>query len=98
MTPKQKNFSEEKRTINIALAGNPNVGKSVIFNQLTGLSQTIGNWPGKTVERMEGYYYHKCYRCYKFRAKSIFYFSIVRIKSTDDSSYKSDGYITKEEH
>ncbi|MHA1104961.1 MAG: FeoB small GTPase domain-containing protein [Promethearchaeota archaeon] len=55
MTPKQKNFSEEKRTINIALAGNPNVGKSVIFNQLTGLSQTIGNWPGKTVERMEGY-------------------------------------------
>jgi ferrous iron transport protein B len=41
--------------INIALAGNPNVGKSVIFNQLTGLSQTIGNWPGKTVERMEGY-------------------------------------------
>lgn len=41
-------------TINIALAGNPNVGKSVIFNQLTGMSQTIGNWPGKTVERMEG--------------------------------------------
>ena len=44
-----------KNTINIALAGNPNVGKSVIFNQLTGLSQTIGNWPGKTVERMEGH-------------------------------------------
>ncbi len=44
-----------KETINIALAGNPNVGKSVIFNQLTGLSQTIGNWPGKTVEKMEGY-------------------------------------------
>ena len=48
---KEQNF---KDTINIALAGNPNVGKSVIFNQLTGLSQTIGNWPGKTVERMEG--------------------------------------------
>ena len=44
-----------KDTINIALAGNPNVGKSVIFNQLTGLSQTIGNWPGKTVEKMEGH-------------------------------------------
>ena len=41
--------------INIALAGNPNVGKSVVFNQLTGLSQTVGNWPGKTVERMEGH-------------------------------------------
>ncbi len=47
--------SKTKDIINIALAGNANVGKSVIFNQLTGLSQTIGNWPGKTVERMEGY-------------------------------------------
>lgn len=46
---------EKKNVINIALAGNPNVGKSVIFNQLTGLSQTIGNWPGKTVEKMEGH-------------------------------------------
>jgi len=51
---KLKNDSP-KNTINIALAGNPNVGKSVIFNQLTGLSQTIGNWPGKTVEKMEGH-------------------------------------------
>lgn len=50
-----------KDTINIALAGNPNVGKSVIFNQLTGLSQTIGNWPGKTVERMEGHLEFKGY-------------------------------------
>ena len=50
-----KNDGSYKEIINIALAGNPNVGKSVIFNQLTGLSQTIGNWPGKTVERMEGH-------------------------------------------
>ncbi|MFX0081187.1 MAG: ferrous iron transport protein B [Candidatus Hodarchaeota archaeon] len=41
--------------INIALIGNANVGKSVIFNQLTGLSQSIGNWPGKTVEKKEGH-------------------------------------------
>jgi len=52
---KPKKNGKYKDSINIALAGNPNVGKSVIFNQLTGLSQTIGNWPGKTVERMEGY-------------------------------------------
>lgn len=39
----------------IALAGNANVGKSVIFNQLTGGNQIIGNWPGKTVEKAEGY-------------------------------------------
>ncbi|MHA2397529.1 MAG: ferrous iron transport protein B [Promethearchaeota archaeon] len=53
--PKDKNQEKYKESINVALAGNPNVGKSVIFNQLTGLSQTIGNWPGKTVEKMEGY-------------------------------------------
>jgi len=45
----------EKKPITIALAGNANVGKSVIFNQLTGGSQIIGNWPGKTVELAEGY-------------------------------------------
>jgi ferrous iron transport protein B len=36
------------------LAGNANVGKSVVFNELTGSNQIIGNWPGKTVERAEG--------------------------------------------
>jgi ferrous iron transport protein B len=42
------------RHLTIALAGNANVGKSVIFNQLTGSQQTIGNWPGKTVEKATG--------------------------------------------
>ena len=41
-------------TLTFALAGNANVGKSVIFNQLTGSSQIIGNWPGKTIDRAEG--------------------------------------------
>ena len=50
----------EKKLL-IALAGNANVGKSVIFNHLTGLHQHIGNWPGKTVERAEGTLYFKGY-------------------------------------
>jgi ferrous iron transport protein B len=50
----------QKRLV-IALAGNANVGKSVIFNHLTGLHQHIGNWPGKTVEKAEGTLHFKGY-------------------------------------
>jgi ferrous iron transport protein B len=50
-----------KKKLLIALAGNANVGKSVIFNYLTGLHQHIGNWPGKTVEKAEGTLHFKGY-------------------------------------
>ena len=40
--------------IRIALAGNPNTGKTTLFNALTGSNQTVGNWPGVTVEKKEG--------------------------------------------
>jgi Fe2+ transport system protein B len=42
----------------VALAGNPNTGKSTVFNALTGLRQHTGNWPGKTVVRAEGWFAH----------------------------------------
>jgi ferrous iron transport protein B len=46
--------TKKSKQFTFALAGNANVGKSVIFNQLTGSNQIIGNWPGKTVDRAEG--------------------------------------------
>ncbi len=44
-----------KQTINVALIGNPNVGKTSVFNQLTGLNQQVGNYPGITVEKKLGF-------------------------------------------
>ncbi|MEM1575380.1 MAG: ferrous iron transport protein B [Nitrososphaerota archaeon] len=71
---------DRKKYINIALAGNANVGKSAIFNQLTGLSQVIGNWPGKTVEKAEGTLFFQGYRIHVLDLPGIYSLSTFSIE------------------
>ncbi len=52
-------MAEEKRKITFALAGNPNCGKTTLFNSLTGSTAYVGNWPGVTVEKRSGMYKNK---------------------------------------
>lgn len=51
-------LSKSTQTTRIAIIGNPNVGKSTIFNYLTGLNQKIGNYPGVTVDKKTGFFHH----------------------------------------
>ncbi len=66
----------------VALAGNPNVGKSTVFNSLTGLSQHTGNWPGKTVTN--------AYGRHRFRDKDFILVDIPGTYSLSASSVEEE--------
>lgn len=74
------------KQLRIALAGNANVGKSVLFNELTGLHQTVGNWPGKTVAKAEGKLQFEDYEVHVIDLPGIYSlssFSIEEVVSRD---------------
>jgi len=71
----------------IALAGNANVGKSVIFNDLTGSNQIIGNWPGKTIERAEGKLHFEGYDIDVIDLPGIYSFSTYSLEEIVSREY-----------
>jgi ferrous iron transport protein B len=73
--------------LTIALAGNANVGKSVIFNQLTGSNQIIGNWPGKTVDRAEGILRFEDYEITVIDLPGIYSFSTFSMEELVSRDY-----------
>ena len=73
--------------LRFALAGNANVGKSVIFNYLTKLHQHIGNWPGKTVERAEGTFHFKGYEIDVIDLPGIYSISTYSIEEVVTREY-----------
>lgn len=74
------------KTITIALAGNPNCGKTTLFNALTGAKQYVGNWPGVTVERVEG--------VFKFQDTEVRVIDLPGIYSF--SAYSLDEKVSRE--
>jgi ferrous iron transport protein B len=73
--------------LRVALAGNANVGKSVIFNQLTGLNQVTGNWPGKTVEKAEGKLHYSGYEIRVVDLPGIYSLSAFSIEEVVSRDY-----------
>lgn len=59
MTTRSSVTTRATRTFSVALAGQPNTGKSTVFNRITGSRQHVGNWPGKTVEKKTGTFDYK---------------------------------------
>jgi ferrous iron transport protein B len=90
----EKNISSETQEvkiepgdITIALAGNANVGKSVIFNNLTGSEQVVGNWPGKTVDLAEGTFHYNGQKLHIIDLPGIYSFSTFSMEEIVSREY-----------
>ncbi|MCW3999874.1 MAG: ferrous iron transport protein B [Candidatus Bathyarchaeota archaeon] len=87
MSPNKKTMEPKGKHLTIALAGNANVGKSVLFNQLTGSDQIIGNWPGKTVDRAEGHLRFEGYDVTVIDLPGIYSFSTFSMEEMVSRDY-----------
>ena len=65
----------DEKIIRVAIAGNPNTGKTTIFNNLTGENQHVGNWPGVTIEKKQGEFKYKDYKIILTDLPGIYGFS-----------------------
>ena len=74
--------------LKIALAGNPNAGKTTLFNRLTGSRQSTGNWPGVTVSKKQGYFKHN--------GKTIHVTDLPGTYSLDYSNTSVDEFIARQ--
>ena len=83
----KNNNDDTGKQFTFALAGNANVGKSVIFNQLTGSNQIIGNWPGKTVDRAEGLLFFEGYNIKVIDLPGIYSFSTFSMEEIVSRDY-----------
>lgn len=77
----------EKKEITVAVAGQPNVGKSTLFNILTGKKVIVANWPGVTVERHEGWRKYKGYKLHFIDLPGIYGFSATSLEEIIARSY-----------
>jgi len=78
--------TSEASSLTIAIAGNPNCGKSALFNTFTGIRQKTGNWPGVTVDRKQG--------VFELQNKTVTVYDMPGIYSLDASSI--DEEITRD--
>lgn len=85
--PCDKKGSSEECDFTIALAGNANVGKSVIFNYLTGSDQVVGNWPGKTVKRAQGNLLFEGHKIHIIDLPGIYSFSTFSMEEIVSREY-----------
>ena len=92
LTNKHVSNNVSRKTIKVAIAGNPNSGKTTIFNALTGTRQHVGNYPGVTVDKKEGVCSHKGYEIELVDLPGTYSLTAFSIEEVVDRNYIVDDH------